>query len=123
MRFAGGLHILRLPALLQQYEVTALAALALHRAHSPPVAVSQASGAGNGSINLWAVRSHKAKQPSALEALGSLPAPSFVNGLQIARSARFLVAGLGREPRLGRWGESSGKNGLLIHALPLEDAT
>ena len=79
---------------------------------------AQASGAGNGSIKLWAVRSHKAKQPSELEALGSLPAPGFVNGLQIARSARFLVAGLGREARLGRWSSAHGKNGILIHALP-----
>ena len=81
----------------------------------------QASGAGNGHIQLWAVRSHKAKQPSELESLGGLPALGFVNGLQIARSARFLVAGLGREPRLGRWGPSHGRNGLLIHALPLEE--
>ena len=81
----------------------------------------QASGSGNGSICLWAVRSSKARLPTTLDAVGSLPAPGYVNGLQIAHSARFVVAGLGREPRLGRWGAADGRNGLLIHQLPLED--
>jgi ribosomal RNA-processing protein 9 len=57
-----------------------------------------------------------------LRQLGGLPARGFVNGLHIARSGRFVIAGMGQEPRLGRWGrDGSGKNGVLVHRLTLED--
>lgn len=83
----------------------------------------QASGAGNGSIKLWAVRSSQKGRPDSMEALGELPASGFVNGLQIASSGRFLVAGLGQEPRLGRWArDASARNGILVHQLNLSGA-
>ncbi len=39
-------------------------------------------------------------------------------GLQIARSGKFLLAGMGQEPRLGRWGrDRKARNGVLLHRL------
>ena len=77
----------------------------------------QASGAGDGLIRLWAVEDGRAGS-QVLRPLGGLPARGFVNGLHIARSGRYIVAGMGREPRLGRWGrDADGKNGVLVHQL------
>lgn len=79
----------------------------------------QASGAGDGLIRLWSVKNgpyHK-----VLEAKGCLPARGFVNGLAIAKSAKFLVAAVGQEPRLGRWvRDKKARNGLLIHKLDVD---
>lgn len=75
-----------------------------------------ASGSGNGFIRLWAQRERH------LEALGSLPVNGFVNSLSIAPSGRFVVSGIGQEPRLGRWSKIAGvRNGIVIHRLPLVD--
>lgn len=77
----------------------------------------QASGAGDGLIRLWAVEDGRAGS-QVLRPLGGLPAPGFVNGLHLARSGRYVVAGMGQEPRLGRWArDGGGKNGVLVHHL------
>ena len=78
---------------------------------------AQASGAGDGALRLWAVQGAQGKR--GLRALGALPAAGFVNGLALARSGRFALAGVGAEPRLGRWAVQLGvRSGLLLHALP-----
>jgi len=83
-------------------------------------APAQASGAGDGAVRLWAVEGAPGKR--ALRALGGLRAPGFVNGLALARSGRFALAGLGAEPRLGRWEVARGvRSGLLLHRLSLAD--
>lgn len=42
--------------------------------------------------------------------------------MQVARSGRFLLAGMGQEPRLGRWArDKKARNGLLLHRLALRD--
>lgn len=80
----------------------------------------QASGAGDGVIRLWQVADGKVGK--VLQELGGLPARGFVNSLQFAKSGKFLVAGMGQEPRLGRWArDGSAKNGLLLHNLQLQD--
>lgn len=85
-----------------------------------------ASGAGDGSVRLWAARgvggsgggSSSGSSQRSLEALGSLPAPGFVNGLAISRDARVLVAGVGPEPRLGRWSRApSARPALVVQRL------
>lgn len=76
-----------------------------------------ASGSGNGFIRLWAHRERH------LEALGSLPVHGFVNAVRIAPSGRFVVSGIGQEPRLGRWSKVKGiRNGIAIHRIPLVDS-
>ncbi|DBB02380.1 hypothetical protein WJX82_006529 [Trebouxia sp. C0006] len=79
-----------------------------------------ASGAGDGVVRLWQVADGKVGK--VLHELGGLPARGFVNALQFARSGKFLVAGMGQEPRLGRWArDGTAKNGLLIHQLHLRN--
>ena len=52
----------------------------------------------------------------------SLPAKGFVNAVAVARSGRFVLAGLGQEPRLGRWARNpKAKNGVLLHSLVVDD--
>ena len=81
----------------------------------------QASGAADGLIRLWAVQEgHTGAQ--ALSPVGGVPARGFVNALHIARSGRFVLAGMGQEARLGRWARDGlAKNGLLLHQLSLEE--
>ena len=72
----------------------------------------QASGAGDGLIRLWEVEEGKSGA-QGLSQLGGLPAQGFVNALHIAKSGRFVLAGMGQEPRLGRWArDGSARNGL-----------
>ncbi|TKY72367.1 U3 snoRNP-associated protein YAO [Spatholobus suberectus] len=74
-----------------------------------------ASGAGNGSVRLWAIES----ETKDIKSLHNVPLAGFVNSLTFAKSAEFLVAGVGQEPRLGRWGRNpEARNGVSI--LPLK---
>ena len=83
-----------------------------------------ASGAGDGLIRLWKVsdggRGDGGRR--ALEDVGAIPVRGFVNSLAIARSAKFLVAGIGQEPRMGRWlRDPEARNGVFIHRLEASD--
>lgn len=73
-----------------------------------------ASGAGDGLVHLWALQEDNRN----LQALHSLPVKGFVNSLAFAKSGHFLLAGVGQEPRLGRWGRNpQARNGVLLHTL------
>ncbi|KAL3503992.1 hypothetical protein ACH5RR_033833 [Cinchona calisaya] len=75
-----------------------------------------ASGAGNGSVCLWAIQS----ESKGICPLFELPVVGFVNSLAFAKSGRFLVAGVGQEPRLGRWDHIPiARNGVALHSLQL----
>ena len=53
-----------------------------------------------------------------------LPVRGFVNSLQIGRSGSVLVAGVGQEPRMGRWlRDGKAKNGVVMYRIPLSEAT
>ena len=81
----------------------------------------QASGAGDGLIRLWEVEEGKSGA-QGLSRLGGLPAQGFVNALHVAKSGRFVLAGMGQEPRLGRWArDGTAKNGLLLHTLQIRE--
>jgi len=76
-----------------------------------------ASGAADGTIRLWQT-SHEGEP---LVPLHCLAARGFVNALQVASSGRFVLAGMGQEPRLGRWGrDSAARNGIQLHTLELQ---
>lgn len=82
----------------------------------------QASGAGDGVVRLWQVADAKGGSSKALAPLGGIPARGFVNALALGRSGRVLVAGLGQEPRMGRWlRDPAARNGVLIQPLQLAD--
>ncbi|KAL8045589.1 hypothetical protein ABFX02_08G124300 [Erythranthe guttata] len=75
-----------------------------------------ASGAGNGSVRLWAIEN----ESKGVRPLFELPVVGFVNSLAIAKSGKFLIAGVGQEHRLGRWGRvAAAKNGVALHPLNL----
>ncbi|XP_051148123.1 U3 snoRNP-associated protein-like EMB2271 [Andrographis paniculata] len=75
-----------------------------------------ASGAGNGSVRLWEV----APESKDIQPLFGLSLDGFVNALAFAKSGKFLIAGAGQEPRLGRWGHvAAAKNGVALHPLNL----
>ncbi len=77
-----------------------------------------ASGAADGAVRLWRV----AAGAFGFEPRGALPARGFVNALAVARSGRFVLAGMGQEPRLGRWARDAGaRNGVLMHALTVTE--
>ncbi|KAI7999186.1 U3 snoRNP-associated protein-like YAOH [Camellia lanceoleosa] len=74
------------------------------------------SGAGNGYVRLWEIEN----ESKGLRPLFELPVVGFVNSLAFAKSGQFLVAGVGQEPRLGRWGRiPAARNGVAVHSLKL----
>jgi len=81
-----------------------------------------ASGAGDGQIKFWKVwdggRGDGGRR--ALQNIGAIPVRGFINSIAIAKSAKFIAAGVGQEPRLGRWlRDPAARNGILIHPLDL----
>lgn len=75
-----------------------------------------ASGAADGYIRLWSLPEGNTK----LEEMYSVGARGFVNAMEFSRDGSILVAGMGQEPRLGRWArDSKAKNGLLVHRLTM----
>ncbi|KAK4782407.1 hypothetical protein SAY86_016509 [Trapa natans] len=75
-----------------------------------------ASGAGNGCVRLWTIGS----ETKDILSLFDLPLAGFVNSLAFAKSGKFLVAGVGQEPRLGRWGRlKAATNGVAVHSFKL----
>jgi ribosomal RNA-processing protein 9 len=78
-----------------------------------------ASGAADGVVRLWKVPDASGR---VLMPLGGLPVRGFVNSLQIGRSGKLLVAGVGQEPRMGRWlRDATAKNGVVIYRIPMND--
>lgn len=83
-----------------------------------PTPVSPASGAGDGAVRLWRLPAGE----FGIEPIGALQARGFVNALAVAQSGRFVLAGMGQEPRLGRWGRDAGaRNGVLLHSLEVAE--
>lgn len=73
-------------------------------------------------VRLWGVVDAKGGSSKALEPVGGIPARGFVNALAFARGGAFLAAGLGQEPRMGRWlRDGVARNGVLIQPLRLRD--
>ena len=81
----------------------------------------QGSGAADGYIRLWQVK-RGGGISKTLERVGQIPALGFVNTLAIASSGRFVLAGLGQEPRLGRWGKAkNARCGLMLQSLSVSE--
>ncbi|KAL8171728.1 hypothetical protein V2J09_023532 [Rumex salicifolius] len=75
-----------------------------------------ASGAGNGFVRLWGIEN----EAKSMRPLYDFPLTGFVNAMAFAKSGRFLVAGVGQELRLGRWGRvRNAENGVALHSLNL----
>lgn len=87
-----------------------------------------ATGSCDGFIKLWKLHSQKSATSSGattsssggykLEEVQSIAVNGFINGIEIAKSGRLLVAGVSQEHRFGRWRRiSSAKNGIVIVPL------
>ncbi|XP_008784782.2 U3 snoRNP-associated protein-like YAOH [Phoenix dactylifera] len=77
-----------------------------------------ATGAANGVVRLWAIE----KDNQGIRPLFSYPMVGFINSLAFAKSGRFLLAGVGQEPRLGRWERvPAARNGVAIHSIRLKE--
>lgn len=80
-----------------------------------------ASGSSDGFVRLWSVKDGAASKRDMLREAAAIPVPGFVNGLVL--TPRLLVAGTGREHRLGRWWCVPGnKNKVVVMRLPELDA-
>jgi len=72
-----------------------------------------ASGSNDGNIRLWNTVSEDRK----INLVNTIPLEGFVNALAV--SARLVVAGTGREHRLGRWWNCRGnRNKVVVYRLP-----
>lgn len=73
----------------------------------------QVSGAGDGLVRTWAVTKSADGRFSELCQIGAFGVRGYVNGLHISRDGQVVVAGVGQEPRCGRWAvDKNAKNGV-----------
>ena len=57
-----------------------------------------------------------------LDAIGKIPLPGYINDVAIGPKARFCIAAVGQEPKLGRWDRiPRSKNRFAIISLRHED--
>lgn len=60
------------------------------------------TGSSDGYLRLWNL-SPSGDHGRGLESIGRIPLHGFINDVAIGPKARFCVAAIGQEPRLGRW--------------------
>jgi len=76
------------------------------------------TGSCDGYIRLWKVDMGETLKTRSIEPLDKLPLKGYVNGLALGPKARFCVAAVGQEPKLGRWDRIAGaKNRIAILRL------
>lgn len=68
-----------------------------------------ASGSATGEIRLWKLSDSK----DSFSLVTTIPHEGVINSLQFSKSGKYLVAGVGQEPRMGRW----------IHIQPARNGT
>ncbi|RHY33187.1 hypothetical protein DYB32_006192 [Aphanomyces invadans] len=74
-----------------------------------------ATGSSDGFVRLWKAN----LKERSLEPVASIPMDGFVNALAFPKTGSFLVAGIGKEHRCGRWEvNKSAANGVVLVALP-----
>lgn len=74
------------------------------------------TGSSDGALRAWRV------DDGGLTPIGAVPLHGFVNGVEIGPDARFCVAAVGQEHRLGRWERvSRARNRFAIVRLSSDD--
>ncbi|CAM9669417.1 unnamed protein product [Phaeothamnion confervicola] len=82
---------------------------------SLPMSDLVATGSDDGWLRLWRAD----REGRALAVVASVPVSGVVNGLAVAASARFVLAAVGNEHRLGRWKHvPRARNRLCVVPLP-----
>jgi ribosomal RNA-processing protein 9 len=80
------------------------------------------TGSCDGFIRLWKADTGSTLDSRGLRALDKVPMRGHVNALAVGPKAKFCVAAVGQEPRLGRWNRISGaKNRFAIIKLRSDD--
>lgn len=80
------------------------------------------SGSSDGFLRFWKVRTGATLAERGLEPLSQVPLHGFINGIDMGPKAKFCVAAIGQEPRLGRWNRvAKAKNRVAIVKLNPED--
>jgi len=81
------------------------------------------TGSSDGYARFWNVKTDDYdNKERGLEPLGRIPLHGFINDLALGPRARFCVAAIGQEPRLGRWERvAKAKNRFVIVRLRKED--
>jgi len=81
-----------------------------------------ATGSNDGYLRLWQVSTGDKAADRGLEAICKIPLFGYINDIAIGPKARFCVAAVGQEPRLGRWERiAKSKNRFAIIQLRSDD--
>lgn len=77
-----------------------------------------ASGSTDGHLRFWKVRTGRTLDERGLDELFAVPLPGYINAISFGPKAKFCVAAVGQEHRLGRWNRIAGaKNRLAVVKL------
>ena len=78
------------------------------------------SGSYDGTIKFWDLAIDSVNyRNSSMHVAYELPVPGFINSLQVSASGRLLVAGIGKEHKMGRWWHiKEAKNQVIVARLP-----
>ncbi|QDZ22375.1 U3 small nucleolar RNA-interacting protein [Chloropicon primus] len=81
-----------------------------------------ASGSGDGHINLYKVNPEEQVAGDRVQRVCTIPrVEGYVNSLAFNGDATVLVAGVGQEPRMGRWDRNkNSRNGLFVQRLKVD---
>ena len=82
-----------------------------------------ASGSGDGQINLYRASPEAQEAAERFKPIGNIGnVEGYVNALCFNEDATILVAGVGQEPRLGRWDRNKeARNALFVQRLQISD--
>mmetsp|Transcript_5142 Transcript_5142/g.6644 ORF Transcript_5142/g.6644 Transcript_5142/m.6644 type:complete len:558 (+) Transcript_5142:141-1814(+) len=61
------------------------------------------TGSNDGYMRLWSVSTGETLDDRGIDSIGKIPIQGYINDIAIGPKARFCVAAVGQEPRLGRW--------------------
>ncbi|KAL3905567.1 MAG: hypothetical protein SGARI_004397 [Bacillariaceae sp.] len=66
------------------------------------------SGSYDGYLRLWKLQMGQTLDTRSMDALDKIPLSGYINGIAVGPKARFCVAAVGQEPRMGRWNSVAG---------------
>jgi ribosomal RNA-processing protein 9 len=77
-----------------------------------------ASGSNDGFLRFWKVSTGKTVPERTIEPICEIPMQGYINAIAVGPKARFCVAAIGQEHRLGRWNRVAGaKNRIAVVKL------
>ena len=81
-----------------------------------------ATGSSDGFVRLWSLEKSEVNGLPKLVSQQTIPVRGFVNGIGFSGEGDWMVVGVGREHRMGRWEvDKEAKNGVLFFKLDITD--